>query len=77
MSAQEVISEAARELKTSVVATFQRGDHVLICLSDPMTSHEHAQHMMRTLTNRFPGVEFTFLAGVSCLAVQHAENGKG
>lgn len=48
------------------------GDRVLLEV-DAGFSLSQIDHVRETLTERFPGVEFTFLAGVHVSAIEHGD----
>lgn len=56
----------------SAAIVLQPGDQVLVAMAQSNLTREQADLMRTQLAGRFPDVEFTFLAGVAALAVQHA-----
>lgn len=57
--------ELARMVRTATV--IKPGDHVLLTSVTPY--HQDFEGMHKALTDRFPGVEFTFVADVTDIAV--------
>jgi hypothetical protein len=55
----------------SQALVLQEGDNVLLALSTEVDV-DRATHIMNELKSRFPGVEFTVVAGVQQMAVQRA-----
>jgi hypothetical protein len=52
------------------------GDRVLLTLCDANLSHANAHDMRDRLAERFPGAEFTFIAGITGIAIaEHEEQG--
>jgi hypothetical protein len=51
------------------ILNIQEGSKILICLNYS-PDREEAEHMQKSLTERFPGAEFTIVSGVSGIGVQ-------
>jgi len=50
------------------------GDHVLICLSNEYVTEEMTQYLREQVKPRFPDVEFTFIGGVTAMAVHRGDH---
>jgi len=48
----------------------QSGDHLIVCLHTERIEPEVTAIMFDELKDRFPDLEFTFISGVSALAVK-------
>jgi|tagenome__1003787_1003787.scaffolds.fasta_scaffold15729503_2 hypothetical protein len=55
-------------------AHLRRGERVLITTADSPDTIEEKQHMVDLLQERFPGVQFTLLCGVTGIAVHGGDN---
>lgn len=61
-------------------AQLRRGQRVLITTADSPDTVEEKQHMVDLLQQRFPGVQFTLLCGVTGIAIHGPDDnhhGKG
>lgn len=58
---------------STFAAVLRPGDRCLITIADRDVSVDQGEVMRAQLSDRFPGVEFTFMSGVTGLAVQRAE----
>ena len=66
---------AAPTAETDAVSALvlRPGDRVLVGLSIDVMAREDLQEIVRQLHDRFPGVEFTVVSGVTGLAVQRED----
>jgi hypothetical protein len=58
-------------------AQVRPGDRVLLTCADAEWSHDQRAEIVEGLQQRFPGVTFTVISGVSGIAVQPRELGNG
>lgn len=63
------IDELARQVRTATV--IKPGDHVLLTTIEPFG--QDLAKMRDALLERFPGVEFTFVAGVTDIAIDRQD----